>query len=227
MWVQFPLPTPKEKINMSILDIIELLKEQGHSVQYYHRKDGGYVITRINGQSFRGKSGNVVARQMTGQVLSHARIIQLARIRTHKGHFGAEKKEPLPKELIKEMRKVQRAWRKNHPDIRGTISTSNVRYYYTNYGKEKTLEALDKNMRYAQGLTYIDNVNFLLDRIKGNLDKDGSSAMQEVYDLIKNKALEMREEWMQQLHYDCLQEWENGRISAEECARRMKEIMSF
>lgn len=212
---------------MSILDIIEMLKEEGHSVQYFHRKDGGYVITRIDGQSFRGKSGNVRARQMTGQVLSHARIIQLARIRTPKGRFGAEKKEPLPEELLKEMKKVQRAWRKNHPDIRGTISTSNVRYYYTNYGKEKTLEALDKNMRYAQGLAYIDNVNFLLNRIKNDLDKDYSSAMQEVYDLIQRNAFSMREEWMQRLHYDCLQEWENGHISAEECARRMKDIMSF
>lgn len=211
---------------MNLIDIIKLLQKEGHSVQYYHRKDGGYVITRIDGQGFSGKSGNIRARAMTGQVLSQARSVQLSRIRLPKGK-KAMKKAPLPEELLKEMRKVQREWRKRHPDIRGTVSTSNVRYYYEQYGMQKTLEALDKNMRYAQGLAYIDNVNFLLDRIKSDLDKEDSQAMQDIYDLIKNRALEMREEWMQSLHYDCLQQWEKGNISAEECARRMRDIMKF
>lgn len=211
---------------MSILDIIRQLQKEGHSVQYYHRRDGSYVIRRIDGQSFSGKTGNVIARQMTGQVLSHARTIQLARIRTPKG-TKIVKKAPLPANLVKEMRKVQRAWRKNHPDISGTISTRGVRYQYIHYGEEKTLQALDKAYRYSQGYAYIDNVKFLLDRIKSDLDKEPNADMQEVYDLIETRMLDMKEEWLQQLHYDCLQQWEKGNISPEECARRMKEIMNF
>ena len=195
-------------------------------MSYFHRKDGGYVITRIDGQRFSGKSGNIRARAMTGQALSQGRSVQLARIRLPKGK-KAEKKEPLPETLVKELRKVQREWRKKHPDIRGTASMSNVRYYYKTYGEEMAMASLDKNFRYAQGLAYIDNVNFLLDRIRNDLAKDDSSEMQAVYDLIQRNALSVKEEWMQRLHYDCLQEWEEGNITAKECARRMREILNF
>jgi len=211
---------------MNLLDIIKTLQKEGHSVQYYHRKDGGYVITRIDGQSFQGKSGNVQARAMTGQALSQAKSVQLARIRLPKGK-KATKKAPLPEKLLKEMRKVQRAWRKSHPDISGTISTRGIRYQLEHYGEEKTLQSIDKAFRYSQGYAYIENVEFLLQRIANDLAKEPNADMQEVYDLIQQRMLDMKEEWLQPLHYDCLQQWEKGRISGEECAYKMKQIMSF
>ena len=210
---------------MSILDIIKMLKEEGHSVQYFHRKDGGYVITRIDGQSFRGKSGNVRARQMTGQVLSHARTIQLARIRTPKGRFGSKKKEPLPENVLKEMRKIQRAWRKSHPDISGSISTRGVRYQLEHYGEEKTLLSLDKAYRYTQGYAYIDNVNWLVQKIENDLAKVYSSAMQDIVDKIKLRAMDFKEEWISQV-YEIVYEWEKGSLDADEVARRINLIIS-
>ena len=212
---------------MTIFEIIKQLEKEGHNVQYTHRKDGGYIITRIDAKKFSGKTGNAFARSIVGAKLSEARQVQLARIRTPKGHWGHEKKTPLPESIKKALRKVQREWRKKHPDIRGTARTSNVRYQFEQYGEEATLQALDKNYRYAQGLAYIDNVNFLLQRIQNDLAKEPNSAMQEVYDLIQRRALEMKEEWLQPLHYDCLQQWENGIISPEDCAYKMKEIMNF
>lgn len=209
---------------MSILDIIKLLQEEGHSVQYYHRKDGGYVITRINGQSFRGKTGNVIARQMTGQVLSHARTIQLARIRLPKGKRST-KKTPLPEAVAKEMRKTQRAWRKNHPDISGTISTRGVRYQLEHYGEEKTLLSLDKAYRYTQGYAYIDNVNWLVQRIENDLSKVYSQAMQDVVDKIRLRAMDFKEEWISQV-YEVVYEWEKGSLDADEVARRINLIIS-
>ena len=209
---------------MNLIDIIKLLQKEGHSVQYYHRKDGGYVITRIDGQGFAGKSGNVRARAMTGQVLSQARSVQLSRIRLPKGK-KATKKAPLPSDVLKEMRRVQKAWRKNHPDISGTISTRGVRYQLEHYGKEKTLLSLDKAYRYTQGYAYIDNVNWLIQRIENDLSKVYSQEMQDVVDKIKEKALDFKEEWISQV-YEVVYEWEKGSIEAEECARRINLIIS-
>lgn len=213
-------------MNISLIEIIKLLQSQGHEVEYTHRKDGGYIIRKIDGQKFSGKVGNTIARTMVGAELSQARQVQLARIRLPKGKRYT-KQEPVPEDVKKALRKVQKSWRKKHPDIRGTASMKNIRWYLKQHGKEATLQSLDKSYRYAQGLAYIDNVNFLLQRIKNDLDKEPNSAMQSVYDLIERKALEMKEEWLQPLHYDCLQEWERGIISGEECARRMRDIMTF
>lgn len=209
---------------MNLIDIIKLLQKEGHSVQYYHRKDGGYVITRIDGQGFSGKLGNIRARAMTGQVLSQARSVQLSRIRLPKGK-KATKKAPLPSEVLKEMRKVQKAWRKNHPDISGTISTRGVRYQLEHYGKEKTLLSLDKAYRYTQGYAYIDNVNWLIQRIENDLTKVYSQEMQNVVDKIKEKALDFKEEWISQV-YEVVYEWEKGTLDADECARRINLIIS-
>ena len=213
-------------MHLSLIEIIKLLQSQGHEVEYTHRKDGGYIIRRIDGRKFSQKVGNTIARTMVGAELSQARQVQLARIRLPKGKKYT-KLEEVPEDIKKALRKVQRAWRKKHPDIRGTASMRNVRWHMRTHGKEETLKALDKSFRYSQGLAYIDNVNFLLQRIKNDLDKEPNSAMQSIYELIERKALDMKEEWLQPLHYDCLQEWERGIISGEECARRMRDIMSF
>ena len=213
-------------MNISLIEIIKLLQAQGHEVEYTHRKDGGYIIRKIDGQRFSGKVGNTIARNMVGAKLSQARQVQLARIRLPKGRKYT-KLAPLPEDVKKALRKVQRSWRKKHPDIRGTASTKNIRWYLKEHGKEATIQSLDKSYRYAQGLAYIDNVNFLLQRIQDDLNKEPNSALENVYYLIERHALDMKEEWMQPLHYDCLQEWERGHITGEECARRMRDIMTF
>ena len=213
-------------MNIKLIEIIKLLQAQGHEVEYTHRKDGGYIIRRIDGKRFFGKAGNEFARNIVGAKLSQARQVQLARIRTPKGK-RAQKLAPLPEDVQKALRKVQRAWRKKHPDIRGTASTKNIRWFLREHGAEATIKSLDKSFRYAQGLAYIDNVNFLLQRIENDLSKEPNSAMESVYNLIQSRSLEMKEEWLQPLHYDCLQEWERGHITGEECARRMRDIMSF
>lgn len=212
------------KKQTTLIDVVQKLQSQGHRVKFHRRKDGGIVITRINGISFRGKTGNVRAREMAGVELSLARKVQLERIRTPKKQWGHKKQAPLPKEIIKQMRKVQKEWRKTHPDIRGTISTSNVRYYYSQYGEEKTLEAIDKALRYAQGYAYIENVLIIIERINQDLYKDDVSEMREVIEIMQNKILVFKEEWIAPI-YRALYDWERDITDGKECARIIKAIM--
>jgi hypothetical protein len=66
----------------------------------------------------------------------------------------------------------------------------------------------------------------LVDVLQMALDKDYDSDMEQVIDLIKNKMLEFKEEWI----YPCYEEyyeWANKHaITAQECARRIKAIIS-
>lgn len=209
---------------MTVKEMIKILIDQGHKVEFYHRSDGGFVITKIDKQHYTGKRGNAVARKMLGQELSVARRVQLARIRTPKGKRWTKKK-PLPKDIKKSMERVQRQWRKKHPTIEGTISTRGVRYQIETYGEEKAKGSIDKAERYAQGLAYVENVEFLIQKIESDLFKDYYSEMDRVLTHIKAKKNNFKEEWIWPIYQE-IYEWEKGTIDGKECARRIEEIIS-
>lgn len=83
--------------NLSVSEIVALLREQGHEVETYQRKatkkikgtnetkrvTEGLRITRIDGQEFSPSSslGNRLGRQMTGSRLSRAQVEQRQKAR--------------------------------------------------------------------------------------------------------------------------------------------------
>ena len=210
---------------MTIIEVIQKLQSAGYSVAYSKRKDGGYIIRKINGVHCSGKTGNAMGRKILGVSLSTARKVQLERIRTRKGTKASERKRTkLPAELVRELKRVQRRWRKHHPTIEGTIGMRGLRYQYENFGKEQALLALDKAFRYSEGYAYIENVQHLIDRINLDLNKEASPEMEEVRDLIEQRMMVFKEEWIQQC-YQVLYDWETNRLSAEETARRIKLII--
>lgn len=208
---------------MNLIDIIKKLINEGHEVEYYHRKDGGYIIRKIDGAHFSGKTGNTIARRMVGATLSQARQVQLAKIRTPKGKRWS-KLAPIPEDIKKELRKVQKAWRKKHLDISGTATTRNVRWFLEHHGREATLQSLDKSYRYAQGYAYIDNVLHLINKIENDLTIEDDPDMEAVVQLIKNRMMDFKEEWISPCYQE-LYEWEKGAISGQECARRIRAII--
>ena len=219
------LPSKRGKImNLSLIEIIKILEKQGHEIEYSKRKDGGYIIRGIDGAKFSGKVGNAFARRLVGAKLSQARQVQLAKIRLPKGK-KYEKMEELPDNLKKMLRKVQREWRKKHPTIEGTMTTRGVRYHLRHYGLEETLRSLDKGYRYASGYAYIDNVNWLIERINQDLISRPSAEMEQVVELIKRKTLDFREEWISAC-YQVIYDWEKGAIDDRECARQIRAIIS-
>ena len=214
---------------MTIKEIAEILAEQGHNIKIRKRSDGGYIISGIDSERFRGATGNIRARQIVGATLSAARSYQLSRIRPPKNVAPMKRKlAPLPKELLKEMRKVQREWRKNHPDIAGTISTKGLRYQYEKYGEEMAKASLNKAYRYSQGYAYLENVNWLIERLTQDLYKaedTDASIIEEIIQQIKMKQLSFKEEWISEI-YEEIYEFEKGQIEAGELARRIQNIMS-
>ena len=209
---------------MNLEQIIKILQKEGHKVEYSHRKDGGYIIRKIDGQRFSGKTGNAFARRMTGQSLSIARATQLARIRMPKGK-KATKLLPIPEDLKKMLRKTQREWRKKHPTIEGTISTRGLRYQIQKYGIEEAKMSLDKAYRYSVGYAYIDNVMFIIERIKQDLAKMPNSAMEEAVLFIEQRMLTFKEEWISSIYYEAIYPWEQGVISGEEAYRIIRETI--
>lgn len=217
---------------MTIKELATLLSKQGHDIKLQKRADGGYRIVRIDNIAYKASSGNIAARKIAGVSLSHARSFQLARIRTPKGISSkARKKTPLPEELVKELKKVQRQWRKKHEDIGGTLSMRGLRYQYEKYGKEVAMASLDKSYRYAQGLAYIDNVNFLVERLENAKSKasiHGSasdiSAIERTIERIKERMLSFKEDWIRPI-YDALYDFEKGAYDGMELERIISSIL--
>lgn len=194
---------------MNVLDIIQELQEKGYSVSYTQRKDGGYRITRINGVSFSGSTGNAEARRILGVQFSERRARQLQRIRTPKGKWGHKKKQKLPDELKKKLQRLQRKWRKRKPKPKdkgetGAPSTSGVRYTLEHEGVEEAIRKLNENERYLEGLAYSKNVEILVARIRR--EKIGSKIedkWEQLAQFIESIIEFFKEEWIQQI-YDVL-----------------------
>lgn len=155
---------------MTLIDIVGILRSQGHSLNFRYRKDGSIVITRIDGKSYRNKSGNALARQMAGETLSEARKAQLTKIRTPKGVFGHKRKAPLPDSIKRVLRKAQRLYRKTGAEA-GKPTTKNIRWTIAHYGEAEAKRRLEQSMRYARGIAYPENILALAERVGDFINK--------------------------------------------------------
>lgn len=209
---------------MTIKDLAEMLSSLGHDITLRKRSDGGYIISKIDGVSFKGASGNIRARQIAGVTLSQARSYQLARIRPPKKVAPMKRKlTPIPSDIKKELRKVQREWRKTHKDIGGTISTRGVRYQLEHYGEDVVRASLSKSFRYAQGYAYLENVQSLILRFQQDMWKLSDyeqDAFERIINVFQNKTIKFKEEWVNPI-YNELYEFEKGQIDAYELERRI------
>lgn len=213
---------------MSVKEIAELLVKQGHKVNVRKRSDGGYIITSIDGMKYVGATGNIEARRIVGATLSHARAYQLKRIKPPKRVAPAKrKKAPIPEDLKRDLTRVQREWRKKHEDVGGAVSTRGLRYILETYGYDVAKASLDKSLRYAQGYAYIENVQWLIERLRQAMNKaedNEVSMIQSIIDYISDHILTFKEEWINAC-YQAIYEFEKQSISASELAQRLQQII--
>lgn len=223
---------------MTMKQIVTQLRNQGHSIKYYVRKDGGILIQSIDGQKFTGATGNMYARAMSGTTLSTKRATQLANI-TWKGERAES--QALGKEVNKALIKVKRKWNKAFPHKRGEIpavgvkTAKKVRWSLEHRGKEETLRLLSEAEKYAQGKAYSKNIEHLVNRINeyvvkfkalsnGEHEIDTEPLEQLASDIQAN-AWMINEESIQKA-YDVLYELNQG-VPPHDVAQKVRRILQI
>ena len=193
---------------MTLMEIVERLQREGNIVSYRIRSDGGILITSINGKKYSGAEGNRIARNIVGATLSEARSIQLASIKPKKGQSPKSRKLPtVEEELKKQLRKVQRIWKKNVDPKKGKITLKKLRWNIQNLGVARAKEKLEQALRYAQGLAYSKNIEALLGYINEVQNKLTNwkwiKALEELKEEIISNSDKFKEDWISYI-YDML-----------------------
>lgn len=198
----------KRKGKSKVLNTINKLQAQGHNVEYRARKDGGYLITKIDNVKYTGAKGNEAGRKLTGDRLSQAQVKQ--RRSNVKKYI---KKPQLNAKIKKELLKVQRLERINKPN--GKTTTKKIRWTIAHKGKAEALNILKRREAYAKGLAHENVVRDLADTIEATAQgfegekKAKLLALAEKVRTIKN----FKEKWVAPLYaylYDIHNDYDNA-----------------
>lgn len=163
----------------TIKEIVDELRALGHQVETYQRYDvsgrkRGMLIRRIDGSYYKGSTGNEVARAMLNVELPKNLEEQLNRL--NKPHGDASKslnklapdkrrKTALAPEIQKQLRRVQRAYRKKGAEY-GLPTTAKYRWNVEHFGEAEAQRLLNQAERYAKGLAYDENINLLIQKLE-------------------------------------------------------------
>lgn len=214
---------------MTIKEVIKELEDLGMSVSFYKRKDGGIRITRINGETFRGSTGNTRARTIVGASLSEGQKIALSRLTTPKGKgsYNKRRKAPIDEETKKRIAKLQRQYRKSGKK-EGKPTLRNYRYVLKTKGKKEADRLLKQSERRILGIAYTENVNALLSRLKMDIRKLRGKQNVQYLEMAYNKILEQRDSFPDRKIYpiyEILYDLEMGVIDAVESGERILTII--
>ena len=143
---------------MTTKQMISALRLKGYKVKARQRTDGGWLITEINGTKYSAAKGNERARNLLGISQSTVRIEQ-QKYNVSSYIKGKKKLKTLESRIKKELRSVQRQWRKNQ--VKGKITAHNVKRHIAEYGWDEALAYLRRQKRYGAGYAYEKNVEYL------------------------------------------------------------------
>lgn len=186
---------------MKVAQMIKELEKMGFKVDARRRTDGGWIITKINGMSFSGASGNQYAREILGVELSQARIEQ-THFNVTKYIKGSKKpKDTIDEEMEAELKRVQRLWRKRKVGAR--ITKRKLRWHLKEGGRKAAWDYLKKMSRYGQGYAYEENVLYLAKYIEdvatGSPNKLKDKIIQ-VAEAIRSRIETFKEAWISPIY---------------------------
>ena len=209
---------------MTIKQVITDLQKSGYNVSFYKRKDGGIRITRINGETFRGSSGNKKARSIIGVDLSELQSRALSKLKTPKGKgsYNKRRKAVLDEYTRERIKKLQKEYRKAEKK-EGKPTIRNYRYVMKHYGKEEADRLLGQAQRRIEGLAYIELVDTLIVRIEADLKKKKSPSMSQALQKIKDNKESFKFVWVWPI-FDILYDWELG-LKGEEAGEEIQAII--
>lgn len=222
-----------------MIDVVKMLRLQGHDVQYRKRSDGGILITKIDGQSFKLAQGNTLAREIVGVTLSEARKEQLKEIgkTLYKKRYNPatkqteiitlapaqRKKIPLSNDLKKLIRKAQRIQKKTKVDAK--VTTSKVRYQLTHYGEEEAKKKILERIRYLQGYAYKENVWWLIRRLSA-INYEYNFAFDKIIAFLEINISFIKDSYIEEIN-QVIYNLENEEISVEEAVEDMNNILGM
>ena len=211
---------------MTMMEVVRQLQAQGHEVGFYVRKDGGILVKNIDGEKFTtGASGNARARQIAGASISEARISQLKYATRTRG----VKKPSLDDEIAKEFARVKKKWNKafkskgGKPHPAGYFGWKRIKYSLEHYGREEALRRIHEAERYASGIAYSKNVQYLVDLIKDAGKKLQSQDLTKLAEDLEDNAYSIKDEWIKPA-YDELYKLNQG-VPPKEVARNTRAIL--
>ena len=190
---------------MLLKDIISELQEDGFVIEFKTRSDGGLLITKINGVSFKGASGNTRARQIAGVQLSEAQIQQRSYNVAKYIKNVKHPKEKFDDDLKAKVKKVQYTWRKNK--VNGKITMRKAREHFKREGRKGVIDYLNKMERYGSGYAYYENVRWLSEYARNvasglaaNNEREAYSKYIELAEYILAIADTFREAWVNPIY---------------------------
>ena len=193
---------------MTVQEMIRELERLGFEVRARKRSDGGYLITKINGQTYTGAKGNTYARNILGVDLPPARAQQLHYnverfIKLKKGQHKA--KEKVNQALKDKLKAVQRVWRKTR--INGQVTMPKLREYIKQQGEKGAKDYLEKMEHHGQGYAYEGEVEYLAkyieDTAKGIKDPEYRELALKAADHVRDLKKVFKEDWV----YSTYQKW--------------------
>ena len=185
---------------MNVAKMIKELEKMGFKVDSRRRTDGGWIITKINDMSFSGAGGNQYAREVLGVELSQARIEQ-THFNVVKYIKGKKAKGTIDEEMTKELRKVQRIWRKNKVGAR--VTKKKLRWHLKEGGRREAMDYLKKMSRYGQGYAYTENVLYLakyIEDIANGCPSKYQSKVRQVAEAVRSKIDTFKEAWISEIY---------------------------
>ena len=188
----------------SMRTIASELMSTGHQVEFYVRKDGGILITKIDGQRFSGAKGNARARAMTGQNISEARFAQLKYATASKKLLNTPrfKKIKVPDAVQKEYDRVHKKWTKafkakgNKPHPAGYYGKVRLLKSVESKGEEGAKESISEAERYASGIAYSENIKHLATQVELSGAQYESEELMKLAQEIRDNASTIRDEWV-------------------------------
>lgn len=217
---------------MTMLQVVQQLRTQGHKVTYYKRLDGGILIKSIDGEKFKAAKGNIAARALTSTTLSEARSKQLKyatrsrisiRKRRAKGGFTIDEQIKSKYEQVKKQWNKAFKAKKGKPHPAGYFGWERIQYAIEHYGKEEALRRINQAGLYASGIAYSKNVEELAVFIKVAASHYGSSELVKVSDDLIDNAYTIKEEWIAPA-YDELYKLNQG-ADPKEVASNLRKIL--
>ena len=187
---------------MNVAQMIKELEKMGFKVDARRRTDGSWIIKKINDMSFTGASGNQYARQVLGVELSQARIEQV-HYNVQKFIKGSKKpKEQISEEMDRQLKKVQRQWRKQQ--VKAKITKKKLRWHMKEGGTAEAKRYLERMERYGKGLAYEENVealaSYLDDFSKSVSDNELAQAIRDLAALMRQRKDTIKQQALQKIH---------------------------